>query len=60
MSDWLHNLPVPWMAVVVFGLTYLLAAIIFTDGACRGRACACIQDRLSRALSAGPLPHLEG
>ena len=30
MSDWLHNLPVPWMALVVFGLTYLMAAVIFT------------------------------
>src|SRR6266550_5039618 len=28
MSDWLHNLPVAWMAVVVFGLTYLVAAAI--------------------------------
>src|SRR5258708_2884409 len=28
MSDWLHNLPVPWMALVVFGFTYLLAAAI--------------------------------
>jgi hypothetical protein len=29
MSDWLHNLPVPWMALVVFGFTYLLAAAIY-------------------------------
>jgi hypothetical protein len=29
MSDWLHNLPVPLMALVIFGLTYLLAAAIF-------------------------------
>lgn len=29
MSDWLHNLPVPAMALVIFGLTYLLAAAIF-------------------------------
>ena len=29
MSDWLHNLPVPWMALVVFGFTYLLAAAVF-------------------------------
>jgi hypothetical protein len=29
MSDWLHNLPVPWMAVVVFGFTDLLALAIF-------------------------------
>ena len=28
MSDWIHYLPVPWMALVVFGFTYLLAAII--------------------------------
>jgi Protein of unknown function (DUF4239) len=28
MSDWLHNLPVPWMALVVFGFTYLLAGAI--------------------------------
>jgi hypothetical protein len=29
MSDWLHNLPVPWMALVVFGFTNLLAAAVF-------------------------------
>jgi hypothetical protein len=29
MSDWIHNLPVPSMALVVFGFTYLLAAVIF-------------------------------
>ncbi|MBR0826554.1 DUF4239 domain-containing protein [Bradyrhizobium manausense] len=29
MSDWLHNLPVPWMALVIFGFTYLLAASIY-------------------------------
>jgi hypothetical protein len=29
MSDWIHNLPVPSMALVVFGFTYLLAAITF-------------------------------
>ena len=28
MSDWLHNLPVLLMALVVFGLTYLVAAAI--------------------------------
>jgi hypothetical protein len=25
MSDWLHNLPIPWMALVIFGGVYLLA-----------------------------------
>ena len=29
MSDWLHNLPVPLMAVVIFGFTYLLAGAIY-------------------------------
>jgi len=29
MSDWLHNLPVAWMALVVFGATYLGAAAIY-------------------------------
>ena len=25
MSDWFHELPVSWMALLVFGFTYLLA-----------------------------------
>jgi hypothetical protein len=29
MSDWLHNLPVAWMALVVFGATYLITASIY-------------------------------
>ena len=29
MSNWLHNLPMVWMAVVVFGFTYLTAAAIY-------------------------------
>ena len=29
MSDWLHNLPLTWMALVVFGFTYLLAGAIY-------------------------------
>jgi hypothetical protein len=28
MSDWLHNLPEPWMALVTFGFTCVLAAAI--------------------------------
>jgi hypothetical protein len=28
MSDWLHDLPVVWMAFVVFGTTYLVTAAI--------------------------------
>jgi hypothetical protein len=30
MSDWLHTLPFWWMALAVFGITYLAAAGIFT------------------------------
>ena len=29
MSDWLHNLPVAWMALVMFGGTYLVAGSIY-------------------------------
>lgn len=30
MSDWIHALPVVWMAVVVFGATYLGTAVIYS------------------------------
>src|SRR6202042_407137 len=29
MNNWLHNLPVVWMALVIFGVTYLVAAAIY-------------------------------
>src|SRR5262245_61043746 len=29
MDDWLHNLPVVWMAVVVFAMVYLATGVIF-------------------------------
>ena len=29
MSDWLHDLPVGWLAVVVFGCAYLSAAVTY-------------------------------
>ncbi len=29
MSDWLHGLPVLWMAIFVFGFTYLVTAGIY-------------------------------
>ena len=29
MSNWLHNLSIIWMAAVIFGVCYLLAAIVF-------------------------------
>src|ERR671937_1036801 len=29
MSDWVHNLPLVWMALLVFGLTYVVAAALY-------------------------------
>jgi hypothetical protein len=29
MNDWLHNLPTLWMALLVFGFTYLITAAIY-------------------------------
>jgi hypothetical protein len=29
MTDWLHNLPIVWMALLVFGLTALVTAAIY-------------------------------
>jgi hypothetical protein len=55
MSDWLHNLPVVWMALVVFGFTYLVAAAIYavvTVLAVGERA------RSFKAISPGMLPPL--
>jgi Protein of unknown function (DUF4239) len=55
MSDWLLNLPVPWMALVVFVGTYFGAAVIYfivTRLAVNGRA------RAFKALSPGMLPPL--
>ena len=29
MSDWFHDLPVPWMVLFIFGFTYLIAAAVY-------------------------------
>jgi hypothetical protein len=55
MTDWLLNLPVAWMALVVFAATYLVAASIYlvvTRLAVNDRA------RAFKALSPGMLPPL--
>jgi Protein of unknown function (DUF4239) len=55
MSDWLHSLPVVWMALLVFGLTYSIAAAIYaivTVLAAGERA------RSFKAVSPGLLPPL--
>jgi hypothetical protein len=53
MGDWLLNLPVPWMAVVVFVATYLIAGCVYlvvTRLAVNERA------KAFKAVSAGFLP----
>jgi len=55
MSDWLHSLPVLWMAILVFGLAYLITAGIYaviTVLAVGERA------RSFKAISSGMLPPL--
>ncbi len=55
MSDWLHNLPTLWMALVVFGLTYLVAAAIHTVVAVLAVG---ERARSFKAVSPGMLPPL--
>lgn len=55
MSDWFHNLPIVWMALLVFGFTYLLSALIYfvvTVLAVGDRA------RAFKSVSPGMLPPL--
>ena len=55
MADWLHNLPIGWMTLIVFGFTYLLAA-----GIC-GLVTALAEGERARAFKAnspGMLPTL--
>jgi len=53
MNDWLHDLPVLWMAVLVFGVTYLVTAAIYA--AVMGLA-STERGRTFKGSSAGMLP----
>jgi len=55
MNDWLHALPVVWLAVLIFGITYLIAATIFA-----GVAIVATSDRMHsfKRISHGVLPPL--
>jgi hypothetical protein len=55
MSDWLHNLPVIWMAFVVFGLTYVFTALL---QAVVGMLAVGERLRAFKAVSPGMLPPL--
>ena len=53
MSDWLLNLPVLWMTVVVFAATYLFAQYLLGSDQARGeRSSASIQGGLARNAAA--------
>jgi hypothetical protein len=55
MSDWLHSLPVVWMALLVFGVTYFITAAIYAVV-----ATLAVGDRARsfKAVSPGLLPPL--
>ena len=55
MADWLLNLPIFWMALLVFGFTYLLAAGMcgFVTALAKGE-----RARAFKAISPGMLPPL--
>jgi hypothetical protein len=55
MSDWLHHLPLPWMALVVFGVTYtlVLAMHVVVGALAVGE-----RARSFKAVSPGMLPPL--
>ena len=55
MSDWLHNLPLIWMTLVVFSATYLLAILIQTVV---GMLATGERMRAFKAVSPGMLPPL--
>jgi hypothetical protein len=55
MSDWLHNLPVPWMALAIFAFTYLLALTVFAAVTTLG---AGERAKSFKAISPGMLPVL--
>jgi len=55
MNDWLHNLPLVWMALLAFGFTYLIAALIFSVV---GVLAVGKRARSFKAVSPGILPPL--
>jgi hypothetical protein len=55
MSDWLHDLPVAWMAIIVFGCTFLITGAIYTAVI---RLAVDARGRSFKAVSPGLLPPL--
>ena len=55
MSDWLHNLPVGWMALLIFGFTYVLTFGIYLIVSLTAHG---ERARSFKAISPGLLPPL--
>ena len=55
MGDWLLNLPIPWMAFIIFAATYLIAACVYLLVV---RLAVDDRARAFKALSPGMLPVL--
>ena len=55
MNDWFHELPVPWMAMLVFSITYLLALGIHAGIAALARSG---RAKSFKSVSPGMLPPL--
>lgn len=55
MNDWLHNLPVAWMALVVFGAVCVMAAVVYVVVIALATG---ERARAFKAVSAGMLPSL--
>ena len=55
MSDWLHELPTAWMAIIVFGCTFLITGAIYATVI---RLTAGGRGRSFKAVSPGLLPPL--
>src|ERR1700735_3234259 len=55
MSDWFHSLPISWMALIVFGFTYFVVALIYVVV---GILAVGERARAFKAVSPGMLPPL--
>jgi Protein of unknown function (DUF4239) len=55
MSDWFLNLPIPWMALIIFAATYLIAACVYLVVV---RLAVGDRARAFKAFSPGMLPPL--
>src|SRR5947209_14089465 len=55
MSDWLHNLPVGWMALLIFGFTYVLTFGIYLIVSLTAHG---ERARIFKSISPGLLPPL--